>query len=311
MQFVVLKIVDGPEAGKKMTVRGGQMVYVGRSPRADLSVAGDPQLADAHFILDCTRGSCEFRLSPGSPPVFVGDEELSSGTLYDGDRFQAGTSTFEVRIEGQTRPKPAALSDESGESASPKPQESGYAKVAATTVDEILEGIDDPPEEIVAAHEEAQTPRELVDKLVECGHSLAALQFLTHALPKREAVWALATAIETMSGGELPENDATALQAAKTWTADPSEENRRAAEVPARKGKMKTPSACAAQAAFWSEGSMAGPDDDEVPAMEPMCHNVVFSGAVQLAGAEDDFDAAVTRLLAHWTAVADGESTWT
>lgn len=313
MQFLVLKVVGGPEAGKKVTVRAGQRLRVGRSPRADFCLAKDATLTDFHFVLDCTRGQCNYQLLEGSPPGNLGAQKLVAETLYDGDQFEVGGSAFAVRIEGQlSGGRPAAQNQNaSAKAAVPAaPALSGYVRVQTPAAELILARLDDLPEEIVAAHASGQTPKALVDALIATGAMNPALQFLTHALPKREAVWALATAIETLAGSTLGPADLAGVAAAKAWAGDPSEENRRLAETQSKLLKRKSPAGYAAQAAFWSDGSMAPPDAEPVPVLDTQCATMVIGGALQLAAAQPDYDAALQKLVAHWTAVADAAINW-
>lgn len=316
MQFLVLRVVNGPESGKKMTVRSGQRVHVGRSSRADFCLAKDTSLADFHFVLDCTRGRCDFELVEGSIPGTFGEHELVSETLFDGDQFQVGTSGFALRIEGQTHPGRSAGTPQTEPRPAEEPQEpappsvSGFAKVEPATAELVLDEMPDVPDEIIDARDSGQTPRELFEKLAESGLAMQALQFLTFALPKREAVWALVTAIEEISGQELSPADQAGLEAVKQWVLDPTEDNRRLAEVQANILNRKTPAGFAAQAAFWSEGSIAPAGEADVPVLEPLCANMIFAGAIELASRQDDFDAALQQLIEHWTAVAEGENSW-
>lgn len=318
MQFVILKLLQGPETGKKVTIRAGQRVHVGRSPRADFHLARDPDLSEFHFMLDCTRGLCDFQLIEGSTPGVFGDQELISETLYDGEQFQIGSSIFGVEIVGQTVSRPIesealvnSPAEAIGEESEPAPPaRSGFVKVECETAAIVLDKMTDPPDELVDLQEDGETPRDFFEKLIAAGFVVPALQFLTHALPKREAVWALASAIEKFSGESLSPKETTALEVTKTWAAEPTEEHRREAEVQANLLKQKSPTGFAVQAAFWSEGSMGPVDGPDIPVLEPLCANMVATGVVKLALRQDDYPSALQQLLEHWTAVADGELTW-
>jgi hypothetical protein len=268
---------------------------------------------------------CDFQLIEDSAPGVFGEEELISETLFDGEQFQIGSSVFDVEIVGQTvsRPSPspepaesppaaeAPPPDEDDETVAPEtPSLSGFDKVEFDTAASVLERMPSPPDELVDLYEDGETPRELFEKLIASDAGALALQFLTNALPKREAVWALVSAIETLSGESLSPKEQTALEVTRTWVTEPTEEHRRQAEVQANLLKQKNPAGFAAQAAFWSEGSMGPVDGPDIPVMESQCATMVSSGALKLALQQDDYHAALQQLLEHWTAVADGKLTW-
>jgi hypothetical protein len=144
--------------------------------------------------------------------------------------------------------------------------------------------------EICAALELSEPARKLLDDQVspagflarvsEAGLMPDAVRFLAHAMPKREAVW---WACECVRAAALDSGDASkaALDSAARWAADPSEENRRAAEKAAGQAQS-TPEGIVALAAFLSGGSMAPPEAQEVKPADDLTARSV-AGAILLA----------------------------
>lgn len=183
------------------------------------------------------------------------------------------------------------------------------SRVSAETASEVCERFD--------AGEEARkllrpdlTPQRYLDLLEKKQLHPAAIQFLAHALPKREAVW-WACVCARASAGAAPA--ARALRAAETWVADPSEGNRRAALPAAMADGVATAAGCAALAAFVSGGSLAPPEAPPVPPAENLTAQTV-AGAVVLAASELGKEKAAESLrlfLERGVDVARGTSSWT
>ncbi len=109
------------------------------------------------------------------------------------------------------------------------------------------------------------TPQQFLDALIEAGHQRDAVQFLAHALPAREAVWWACVCARSITTADSPPPAVASLQAAEAWAYEPTEENRRAAEAAAQEEGLEHPASWAAQAAFWSSGSLSPAGNPEVP----------------------------------------------
>lgn len=79
------------------------------------------------------------------------------------------------------------------------------------------------------------------------------LRLLPHLLPRREAIWWGCLCAWEMTRQHEQSSCREALKAACCWVSDPSEANRRAAQVPADAGNLTTASSCLAAAVCWSE----------------------------------------------------------
>ncbi|HUS04978.1 MAG TPA: hypothetical protein VMZ52_01690 [Bryobacteraceae bacterium] len=103
----------------------------------------------------------------------------------------------------------------------------------------------------------ASTPKQVLAVLAEKQLLTDALQFVAHALPKRQAVWWAAKCVRQVNPAPPPEA-AAALDAAEKWIAEPTDEHRKAAMDAANKAELSTPAGCTGLAAFYSSG--LGPD---------------------------------------------------
>ena len=157
------------------------------------------------------------------------------------------------------------------------------------------------------------TPQQFLDVLEGKALYVDAFRFLAHALPKREGVFWAVTCAKQVAGPQPPANVAAALAAANKWVLDPSEDNRRAAEVAYQAAELSTAAGCAAIAAFWSGGSLSPKDLPVVPPSETLTAHGVASAVLIASIAQDP--AKITELYkafaAHGRAIASGKLKWT
>lgn len=137
-------------------------------------------------------------------------------------------------------------------------------KIKATTAAEVCRNFDlrDDARPLLR---DRQSPREFLDALLGGKKHAAAIDFLVHALPAREAIWWGCLCLQEAIGARLSPPDAEALKAAARWVLDPSEENRRAAQARGEDAGVRAPAGALAMAAGWTGGSLAPP----MPATNP------------------------------------------
>lgn len=153
------------------------------------------------------------------------------------------------------------------------------------------------------------SPSEYLNRLLEKQNYTAAVQFLAHALPKREAVW-WACLCAKSSSGTAP--SAGALAAAEKWVANPTEESRRQTVSAALAAGLVSPAGCAALAAFVAEGSLGAPEAPPIPPAETMTSQTVAGGVLLAAaqGGEGRMAQQLRACLALGLDVARGKSSW-
>jgi hypothetical protein len=156
------------------------------------------------------------------------------------------------------------------------------------------------------------SPRQYIDALDKAGHLPDAARFLAFALPRREAVWWATQCVRQIPALVTDEKAIAALAAAEQWAADPTDEKRRAAFAAAETAGFDKPAACAALAAFLSEGSMAPPNLQSVPA-PPHAGPAAAATAVVLAALSiepQNGDEKFRKFLALGYEVATGANRW-
>jgi hypothetical protein len=153
-------------------------------------------------------------------------------------------------------------------------------------------------------------PRQFLEQLLQEKRYADAVQFLAHALPKREAVWWACQCIR--QGSELSPAQAQAVRAAEQWAADPSEGHRRAAYPAAEAAEFGTPGGCVAVAAFWSGGSISLPDLPEVLPAENLTGDTVANAVLMAVGTNDPEKAQekYQTFFALGNQVAIGANRW-
>ncbi len=108
----VLKVVQGPAAGRKCWLRRDQRVTIGRLTTADFSIAADAHMSRNHLIVEGLSNSFRLRDVGSSNGTFVNDLPISVIELCTGDRIKAGTSVFEVALEvAEEDSQPAKAND--------------------------------------------------------------------------------------------------------------------------------------------------------------------------------------------------------
>ena len=93
-----------------------------------------------------------------------------------------------------------------------------------------------------------------------------AIFFISHLLPRREAVWWAIQCVRALIGESGADE---ALRAAETWVRTPEDDNRRAALLVANASDQRKPSTWLAFAAGWSGGSLL-PADQKPVARAPL-----------------------------------------
>ena len=119
---VILEIRAGPLAGRKIPLRGGQTILIGRaSDRAQFAVPHDNHMSGVHFAVECGSGGCRVIDKKSTNGTFLNGAKIQEAMLASGDEIKSGQTVFVVRIVPDNQ-VPAAQSD---------PQVSRQAPVAA------------------------------------------------------------------------------------------------------------------------------------------------------------------------------------
>lgn len=180
-------------------------------------------------------------------------------------------------------------------------------KILANHASDIFSNYDVNPD-VINLNLDDYSPAEFIKRLQEDGFYSDAVVFLSHALPRREAVWWACLCARKATKILADKNDQLALKAAEEWVIKPTEENRRNAEKLAEMTNYKTPSGWAATAAFWSGSSITKENETPVPPPAYLYAHAV-AGAVNMTASfinGDDINKTYHELLNHGLSIADG-----
>ncbi|MEQ1947844.1 MAG: DUF4123 domain-containing protein [Bryobacteraceae bacterium] len=100
---VVLHAVSGPVTGRRIEIRSGSILRVGRTTRADHVIAEDSYLSSQHFALECDRTQCRLRDLGSSNGTFLNGDRVLDAWIRNGDSIAAGSSTFSVQLDAPHR----------------------------------------------------------------------------------------------------------------------------------------------------------------------------------------------------------------
>lgn len=294
---VILKVVSGPSAGRKFWLRPGDYTEVGSKAGVDFTV-NDNAMDRVHFMLECTHQGCKIYDGESPKPTFVNGEEIQAEVLADGDHIKAGDSLFLVTIEGKVVEEEVARS------------ENAWPKIAAEKAATVcaLYDVDAEKQPLLKSDPE---PELFITQLVEQKIWGAATEFLAYALPKREAIWWLCQMIRENKKFTGPKQEA-ALEGAEKWVREPGDEARRAACDLSDQAGLTTPAGLAAMAVFYSGGSLAPPELDDVEPEETLTARIC-RGGLTLCAVRDRFpEANVAReqIVTAGIAIAKGAETW-
>jgi pSer/pThr/pTyr-binding forkhead associated (FHA) protein len=105
--LVILEAVSGPVTGRKIEVRAGTIVRIGRTAKSDCALGEDSYLSGQHFAIENDGSESRARDMGSSNGTFVNGERVTSETvLREGDSLTAGGSTFTVHMVVGAEPAP-------------------------------------------------------------------------------------------------------------------------------------------------------------------------------------------------------------
>ena len=161
-------------------------------------------------------------------------------------------------------------------------------KITSPTAAQIAQSSSPSPaaQQILNANPQ-QTPSQYLNALQEKQMGGEMVKTMAHGMPDREGVhWAAQSANQVSD--KLPPSEVHAMQAAQTWSKNPTAENQAAAAAAAAKTDYRGPGGLAAQGAAWarpatSASSSAGASASAAAAPRMTPHAV--TGAVLLSAA--------------------------
>jgi pSer/pThr/pTyr-binding forkhead associated (FHA) protein len=99
---VVIRIENGSQAGRKITLATGQWLRFGRTNVADVVIPEDGQMSGLHFQLSSEQGQCHLKDFDSTNGTFVNGNRLQEAWLQPGDEITSGSTRFTVLSEEST-----------------------------------------------------------------------------------------------------------------------------------------------------------------------------------------------------------------
>lgn len=293
--FVTVRVIDGAQADEHVHLSPGKSVTVGRSSESDFVIGSDRTISRQHFKVACSEHECHVEDLGSKSGTFLNDDQVDAvQRLRSADVVSAGRTRFLIEIaagtELATMPLDAPVSVEDiPPELEVETDEDGFAKLPLPELMTRAEFDDDAK----SAAGGCKSASEVVDGMMNQKRYLEAFRTIGHALPKRESVWWSAQCVRSLIP-KLSRTDESAITAAEAWCAEPTEENRRAAESAAAAAGHETAAAWVSMGATWSCGSMSPPDAPVVPPGAELTGKAT-SGAVLMAVVANEPEKAETK----------------
>ena len=249
---------SGPAAGRRIVLRGGQIARVGRTDWADFALPEDVDLADIHFAVHCDSNTAMIQALALDRDTKINGVPTKKGEIQHGDVIEAGTTLFNVEIEGATNMAVELPADSS-------PVSTTESTSSKNEVREIAEYIGLSKESIELAKASTE-PKLFGDVLAQCSDLQDALCWKAHTMPKPQAVLWACSCVEEVMQSEKESVQLAAYQAAIRWGREPNDANREDAKQMAEAAKHEGVGGILAASAGWSGGSL-GPSD--IPLVPP------------------------------------------
>ncbi len=104
--LVILEAVSGPITGRRIEVRAGIILRIGRTAKSDYALGEDSYLSGQHFAIENDGTEARARDMGSSNGTFVNGERVISETvLREGDSLTAGGSTFTIHLNTAAQPE--------------------------------------------------------------------------------------------------------------------------------------------------------------------------------------------------------------
>lgn len=254
-----LQILTGPDTGRKIHLKSGQVAKFGRTEWCDFVFPYDPRMAEVHFAIETRPDAVVIvDLSKGGG-VFVDGEKIETAKLNSGQKIQSGNLVFALTTE--------KLFESSGAGPIAVNQMTSAAPPQAELASKVCESVSLSEPALRLIDEQIEIVP-FIDTLTEHGLLHDALRVLVAWLEKRKAIWWAADCVET-SCEERLQDLVDLIDMTRTWVKDPTEDHRRNCAQAAETANTKLPACWLARAVGWSAGSLTPP---ELPVVPPAPH---------------------------------------
>ena len=246
---IIIQALDGPSAKRRTWLRPGEAVSFGYSSLADFSIPEDTGLAPVHFRVACKVDDCELLVVDNTRPTKLNQMEVASSTsLTDGDLIKAGSTTFQVQIEGFEPLTPDVKSSDQ-ECLIPAPSDctpTAYLPEVALPVAGRIRL----PRQAKRHLSPDLSSHDFLMRLCQERIYFAAVDFLAHGLSRLSAVYWSCRSLRSMIDQPNP-MESDCFEAIERWVKDPNPTHARAAGVAAEAANHRTPIGMLALATSW------------------------------------------------------------
>ncbi len=309
-----LQVTKGPGLGRKITLREGQLRYVGRTDSADVSCPENPEMSSVHFSIQWLGNECQFKDLNSANGSFRNGERVAESLVYNGDELRAGQAVFRVVIGDEAEVGPAPI-PEPGKGPTPDfltthkslpvqfaepehkhehppapvapapagmPSAEGSVGLLIASATEIA-GVAPIDGDNAKLASRDQNTLQFVEMLANHEKFMDAIRVLAFAMGKLTVIeWSLKCVKLAVEDG-MSKVDTKALDTVQRWLGDRTEGLRREAYAVSQEAEHATPASWVAMAAFWSEGSMGPPPPAPPLAPGPTQCAHAATGAILLA----------------------------
>ncbi len=103
-----LQVIKGPGLGRKITLREGQLLYVGRTT-ADVNFPENPEMSSVHFSIQWLGNECQFKDLNSANGSYRNGERVTDSLVYNGDELRAGQAIFRVVLGDENEGSSASV----------------------------------------------------------------------------------------------------------------------------------------------------------------------------------------------------------
>ena len=93
---MMLEVIGGPETGRRLKLREGSAVSLGRTETSMIMFVEDPAMSALHFVLSLAQGTLRMQNHSQTNGTLVNGARVESAVLQDGDKLGAGGTVFKV-----------------------------------------------------------------------------------------------------------------------------------------------------------------------------------------------------------------------
>ena len=251
----MLQILTGPETGRKIYLKTGQMASFGRTEWSDFAFSYDNSLADVHFSIETNDDTVTLIDNSDGRGVVVDGQQITKCSLGSGQKIKAGNLVFAVTTE--------LLFETSGSGPVAVAQKQTGVTIPAELAIRVCENLDlsDTATELLDKSTEVLP---FIDQLSSENLLLDALRVLAASLSKRKALWWAANCVESACADRLQAQERL-ISLSRAWVLEPTEENCHNALHAAETTDSELPACWLGHATSWSGESLAPPGLPSVP----------------------------------------------